>query len=165
MAIYNSALVSIGYILSYDKKHVLLLHHNSDAADISYGKHNGYSDFVRLTETPYETFMRTAKEQAGIVINKAVFRGSVMWPDFYDEGKAFFSHIFVSHDHSGEPSLYNGIGQNRWWSVEELLRGDVPIWDGDRYFLPLVFDDNPEPFHGYMPYENGTPKNWSHFRG
>jgi len=165
MSRYNTAIVAIGYILSKDKKNILLLHHNTDAADISYGKHNGYSDFVRIHETPYEAFVRAVREQTGLVIEKATFRGSIMWPDFHDEGKAFFSQIFVATEYEGEPAQYNVSGQNRWWSVEELLRGDVPIWDGDRYFLPLVFDEDPVPFHGYMPYSQGTPQNWAYFRG
>ncbi len=30
----------------------------------------------------------------------------------------------------------------------------VPMWEGDRHFLPLVFDGDTRPFHGVMPYRS-----------
>jgi 8-oxo-dGTP diphosphatase len=36
----------------------------------------------------------------------------------------------------------------------------LPMWPGDRYFLPLVFGSEPRQFHGVMPYENGQPVDW-----
>jgi 8-oxo-dGTP diphosphatase len=38
------------------------------------------------------------------------------------------------------------------------------MWEGDRYFLPLVFDDDPRMFHGYMPYKDGKPLSWEFVR-
>ncbi len=38
------------------------------------------------------------------------------------------------------------------------------MWEGDRFFLPLVFDDDPRIFHGLMPYENGRPLSWHYER-
>jgi 8-oxo-dGTP diphosphatase len=35
------------------------------------------------------------------------------------------------------------------------------MWEGDRYFLPLVFDNDPRPFHGYLPYDREHPVSWS----
>ena len=40
----------------------------------------------------------------------------------------------------------------------------LPMWEGDRYFLPLVFDHDPRLFHGFMPYANGLPVGWSYSR-
>ncbi|HRA76383.1 MAG TPA: hypothetical protein PLE12_09125, partial [Propionicimonas sp.] len=37
---------------------------------------------------------------------------------------------------------------------------DLPMWEGDRYWLPLVFADGPV-FHGVMPYADGHPVSWS----
>ena len=36
------------------------------------------------------------------------------------------------------------------------------MWDGDRYFLPLVFDGDPRLFHGFMPYAGGRPVGWGY---
>ena len=40
----------------------------------------------------------------------------------------------------------------------------LPLWDGDRHFLPLVFDDDPRVFHGVMPYAGGRALSWSYCR-
>jgi 8-oxo-dGTP diphosphatase len=37
----------------------------------------------------------------------------------------------------------------------------LPLWDGDKHFLPLVFDNDARPFHGVMPYENGRALSWN----
>ena len=38
--------------------------------------------------------------------------------------------------------------------------GELPLWEGDRQFLPLVFDHDPRPFHGVMPYLDGRMVGW-----
>jgi 8-oxo-dGTP diphosphatase len=38
------------------------------------------------------------------------------------------------------------------------------MWEGDRYFLDMVFDDDPRIFYGCMPYHNGQPVHWSYSR-
>ena len=37
------------------------------------------------------------------------------------------------------------------------------MWPGDRHFLALVFDDDPRPFHGVMPYVDGAPADQHRF--
>jgi len=46
--------------------------------------------------------------------------------------------------------------------VDRIL--DLPLWDGDRRFLPLVFDNDPRGFHGVMPYRDGRMVSWSFSR-
>lgn len=36
----------------------------------------------------------------------------------------------------------------------------LPMWEGDKYFLPLVFDDDPRPFWAVMPWVDGRPVDW-----
>ena len=38
---------------------------------------------------------------------------------------------------------------------------DLPLWEGDRHFLPLVFDEDPRAFHGVMPYRDGRMQSWA----
>ncbi|HEX2772793.1 MAG TPA: hypothetical protein VHN18_10235 [Micromonosporaceae bacterium] len=40
--------------------------------------------------------------------------------------------------------------------------GQVPMWDSDRHFLPLVFAAQPRVFHGVMPFANGKGLSWSY---
>ena len=42
--------------------------------------------------------------------------------------------------------------------------GGLPLWEGDRHFLPLVFDADPRPFHGVMPYRDGRMVSWNFSR-
>ena len=49
-----------------------------------------------------------------------------------------------------------------WVAADRIL--DLPLWDGDRHFLPLVFDGDPRPFHGVMPYRDGRMQSWSFSR-
>lgn len=157
---YNASILSLGYILSKDKTKVMMLFHNANANDFSYGKYNGYSDFIRPNESALEAFQRVVAEMAGVKTRHVRFRGGIHWPNFKQHHKSFFAQIFVCDDYEGIPKEFNALGQNRWVSITELLRGDVPIWEGDKHFLPLVFDQNPTPFHGYMPYEKGMPRDW-----
>jgi len=38
------------------------------------------------------------------------------------------------------------------------------MWPGDRFFLPMVFDQDPKAFHGVMPYCHGQPTGWDFSR-
>jgi 8-oxo-dGTP diphosphatase len=40
----------------------------------------------------------------------------------------------------------------------------LPLWGGDVHFLPLVFDTDPRPFHGVMPYREGRMVSWNYTR-
>lgn len=31
----------------------------------------------------------------------------------------------------------------------------LPLWLGDYHFVPMVFDADPRPFHGCLPYDHG----------
>ena len=46
--------------------------------------------------------------------------------------------------------------------LARLLAYELPIWEGDRYFLPLVFDPKVSQFHGVLPYHDGRPTGWSY---
>ena len=59
---------------------------------------------------------------------------------------------------TGTPPASNEDGPLEWVDVSRVL--ELPLWEGDRFFLPLVFDFNARPFHGVMPYLNGKPTAW-----
>jgi len=40
----------------------------------------------------------------------------------------------------------------------------LPLWDGDQHFLELMFDSDPRPFHGVMPYKEGRMVSWDYSR-
>ncbi len=56
----------------------------------------------------------------------------------------------------------NPEGTLEWVPLAQM--DQVPMWEGDRNFLPLVFDGDPRPFHGVMPYRDGRMQSWSYSR-
>jgi 8-oxo-dGTP diphosphatase len=54
----------------------------------------------------------------------------------------------------------NPEGVLEWVNVDRVL--SLPLWEGDRHFLPLVFDPVGRQFHGVMPYRDGRPVSWSY---
>ena len=61
---------------------------------------------------------------------------------------------------SGTPHAGNHEGTLEWIEVDHIL--DLPLWESDRLFLPMVFDRGPKTFHGVMPYEAGRMISWSY---
>lgn len=61
--------------------------------------------------------------------------------------------MFLVDDFDGTPPERNEDGPLRWVPVAEI--GGLPMWEGDRHFLPLVFDDGPQ-FHAVIPYRDGS---------
>ena len=52
----------------------------------------------------------------------------------------------------------NDEGTLAWHDVATMM--ELPMWDGDRYFLPLVFDPSVGQFHGVLPYDGGHSVGW-----
>jgi 8-oxo-dGTP diphosphatase len=62
----------------------------------------------------------------------------------------------------GEPLSHNPEGALEWVEIGQLER--LNLWEGDRHFLPLVFDADPRPFHCVMPYRAGHMLSWAYTR-
>ncbi len=89
-------------------------------------------------------------------------RGIINWPGFGSDGADWLGFIFRIDRYRGEPYKKNNEGTLSWQAIDCLH--ELPMWEGDRCFLSLVFDDNPEVFYGVMPYRDGRPLNWSYTR-
>jgi 8-oxo-dGTP diphosphatase len=89
-------------------------------------------------------------------------RGTISWPGFGKGGADWFGFIFVIDRWSGAAHQGNHEGTLEWHAVDRLL--DLPMWESDCLFLPMVFDDEPSIFYGVMPYENGKMLSWSYER-
>jgi 8-oxo-dGTP diphosphatase len=89
-------------------------------------------------------------------------RGTINWTGFGPQGEDWLGFIFLVEEFSGTPFARNEEGPLEWVELERVP--SLPMWEGDRFFLPLVFDGDPRPFHGYMPYADGRPVGWSYVR-
>ncbi|MBC8140353.1 MAG: 8-oxo-dGTP diphosphatase [Armatimonadetes bacterium] len=157
---YTPILATLAYIVSPDKTQVLLIH-RTRTGDAAYGKYNGLGGKIERGENVGDSLRRELLEEAGITVTETTFRGTVSWPGFGKNGEDWLSFIFVVTAWEGEIIPVADEGTLSWQPVTRLLSGELPLWSGDKHFLPLVFDADPRPFHGVMPYANGEPVSWS----
>ena len=106
---------------------------------------------------------REIREEAGIECESLRLAGTISWPGFGAKGEDWFGFIFRIDQFSGSPSTENVEGTLEWVAVGSLL--DLPLWEGDRHFLPLVLAGGERQFHGVMPYHDGRPMGWNYRLG
>jgi len=160
MSPYTPIIATLGYILSPDREKTLLVHRNRREDDQHHGKYNGLGGKMRPDEDVVGCMRREIREEAGIECTELVLRGTINWNDFGPNGEDWLGFIFRIDRFNGTPFHKNNEGSLAWHALSGLDL--LPMWEGDRFFLPLVFDDDPRVFHGHMPYGNGRPLNW-HF--
>lgn len=156
---YTPILATLGYVLSPDGRQVLMVHRTARADDQQLGKYNGLGGKLDPHEDVMAGMRRELQEEAGIAVTAMRLRGTLSWPGFGKAGEDWFGFIFVIDAFVGTPPAANAEGTLEWVPRERLL--ELPMWEGDRHFLPLVFDDDPRPFHGVMPYDGGRPVSWT----
>ena len=105
---------------------------------------------------------REILEEAGIYCEDVKLRGTINWTGFGKDGENWLGFIFRVDSFSGTVASENEEGSLLWHPIESL--NELPMWEGDRYFLPMVFDNDPRMFHGYMPYKDERPVSWSFVR-
>ena len=161
---YCPICATLGYVLSPDRERVLLIHRNARPEDDALGKYNGLGGKMEPSEDIATCMKRELMEEAGLTVQAVELRGTVSWPGFGKNGEDWLGFLFLITDWSGEIPSSNAEGSLEWHPVRDLLEGKLPTWEGDRYFLPLVFDGDSRPFHGVMPYSGGKPLSWAFSR-
>ncbi len=156
---YTPILATLGYVMSPDGQRTLLIHRNSRDDDLHLGKYNGLGGKLDPGEDVVAGLKRELREEAGIECEDIKLRGTISWPGFGKNGEDWFGFIFRIDRFRGTPLAENPEGTLSWIPVDQIL--DLPLWEGDRYFLPLVFSNDPRQFHGVMPYDNGHPVSWT----
>lgn len=159
---YTPIIGTLGYILSPDKKKTLLIHRNLRKDDAHFSKYNGLGGKMLPNEGIAACMRREIREEAGIECKKIILRGTINWTDFGPNGEDWLGFIFRIDEFEGSPYEKNNEGVLSWQPINRLE--ELPMWEGDRHFLPLVFDSDPRTFHGYMPYNGGRPLEWSYER-
>lgn len=159
---YTPILATLGYVLAPDCKRVLMIHRNARANDQHLGKYNGLGGKLDPQEDVVAGMRREIREEAGIECTELQLRGTINWPGFGKQGEDWLGFIFRITRFDGVPLTSNPEGSLEW--VELARLHELPMWEGDRQFLPLVFDADPRPFHGVMPYCDGRMQAWSYCR-
>jgi 8-oxo-dGTP diphosphatase len=156
---YTPILATLGYVMSPDYSRVLMVHRNKRPEDHQIGKYNGLGGKLMPGEDVVAGMCREIREEAGIEPVDLVLRGTVSWPGFGKDGEDWFGFVFRVDRFEGTPIRQNYEGALEWIEADRLL--ELPLWEGDRYFLPLVFSDDPRQFHGVLPYRHGKPVGWN----
>ena len=159
---YTPIVATLGYVLSPDRSQVLLIHRNARADDQHLGKYNGLGGKIERDEDVVAGMRREIREEAGIECDALTLRGTISWPGFGKNGEDWLGFLFIVTGYSGTPYTSNPEGTLEWVPVEQIMQ--LPLWDGDRHFLQLVFDADPRSFHGVMPYRDGRMVSWNFSR-
>ena len=159
---YTPIIATLGYVLSPDGREVLMVHRNARPEDHQLGKYNGLGGKLEPDEDVVAGMRREILEEAGIDCTALSLRGTISWPGFGRHGEDWLGFVFVVTAFDGTPPASNAEGTLEWVPLARLH--ELPMWEGDREFLPLVFDDDPRPFHGVMPYRDGRMVSWRYSR-
>jgi 8-oxo-dGTP diphosphatase len=156
---YTPIVATLGYVLSPDRREVLLINRNTRPDDQHLGKYNGLGGKMEPGEDIAACMRREIMEEAGIECLSMQLRGTLNWPGFGKHGEDWLGFVFLIDRYRGTPLPGTHEGTLEWVACDRLH--ELPMWDGDRHFLPLVFDADPRPFHGVMPYRDGHMQSWS----
>lgn len=156
---YTPILATLGYLLSGDGCQVLLIRRNRRADDPHFGKCNGLGGKLEAGEDVVTGMCREIREESGLECDEVHLRGTVSWPGFGVHGEDWFGFIFLITRWHGALHAGTAEGELFWHPIDRIL--ELPLWEGDRHFLPLVFDPVQPQFHGVMPYRDGRPVSWT----
>ncbi len=149
---------TLGFILSPDRERVLMVHRTYRKTDENLGKYNGVGGHLERGEDVAACMTREIREETGLEVVSMQLRGTVCWSDFGPDKEDWLGFVFLVDGWRGEPFADNEEGTLSWQRIDRL--GELPMWKGDRLFLPLVFDGDPRPFHGWMRYDGDEPADW-----
>ena len=152
-------LTTLAFVRHPDGERVLMCHRVARSDDEQHGKYNGLGGKVERDEDVVACIRRDLLEEAGIAATSLRLRGTVSWPGFGRDGSDHFGFIFVVDEFTGEVPSENDEGVLTWERIDGL--GELDMWEGDRHFLPLLFDETVPQFHAVLPYRAGRPVGWS----
>ena len=130
---HNSTLC---YVIQGDQ--VLMLHRVKKKNDINHDKWIGIGGKFLPEETPDECLLREAKEETGLTLTRWKCRGVVTFLTQGGEGE--YMYLFTADGFEGQLQACDE-GDLEWVSREFL--NSLPMWEGDRIFLDLLWQDAP----------------------
>lgn len=151
--VYTPVLATLGYVLSADGQSVLMVHRIGRPDDTAFGKYNGLGGKVEPAEDVATAMVREIREEAGIEVTAIELRGTLSWPGFGRDNESWFAFVFLVTAWEGVPLSENPEGRLEWVPLARVAADDLPMWEGDKLWLPMVFDGDPRPFHGVEPYD------------
>ena len=160
---------TLAYLWDQPRDQVLIIRRNARPDDDHYGKINGLGGKVEVDEDIVSSARREILEESSLMATTMSLRGTISFSDFGPNREQWLVFAFLVTGWTGECASANNEGELEWVDRALLLQAcnggsaaqQLPMWPGDKHFLPLVFDDDPRCFHGTMPYDADQPISWS----
>jgi 8-oxo-dGTP diphosphatase len=121
-----------------------MMHRDGRPGDYHSGKWNGLGGKLEPGESPLEAARREFAEESGIKLEERDFRplGTLQFPNFKaHKHEDWQVTVFTADADAGAALTRSDEGSLHWVSAKELL--SLPVWAGDRHFLPYVLDETP----------------------
>ena len=158
---YEPIVATLGFLHDTERDEVLLIHRGKRTGDAHAGKVNGLGGKLEPGESIAAGMRREILEESGLEVLQMQLRGTVNWPGFGPNGENWLGFIFRVTAWKGATLTASSEGELAWHPLTQLLAHELPMWEGDRHFLPMVFDGDSRPFHAVMPYLDGRPVSWT----
>lgn len=146
-------LASLCYVR--DSQKTLMICKDKDPSSIHYGKYNGLGGKVEAGEYPLENVIREVQEESGLIVHDPQILGLLVFPGF-TPGLDWYVHVYIAKQYEG--SLVASSEGSLHWVSDEILF-DLPLWEGDKEFLPYVIRE--ETFSGKFYYQDHVLKSFS----
>src|SRR5690554_2413344 len=127
--------------IEHDHKYLLIHKHKRD---MNYNKYMGVGGKIEIGESPYEAAIRETFEETGLVI-QPIFKGNI-----YFHSKDYKEHMILYKALEFKGKLKNSEEGKLTWVEKDKLR-QLPMWEGDYYFLEKL--DQEEPFQMHLFYD------------
>jgi 8-oxo-dGTP diphosphatase len=171
-SLFRPLVGTLAYLWDRESDTVLMVRREGRPDDDHLGKFNGLGGKLERDEHVAEGVKRELWEEAQVRLTSLRLRGTVTWSGFGSAEDDWLAFIFLVDGWEGEPPARNDEGSLHWIERRRLLaacsddaaavaEADLPMWDGDKHFVPLVFDDDPAAFYGTMPYAGFTALSWT----
>lgn len=115
----------------------LMLHRNKKQHDLNGGKWIGVGGKLEAAEAPEEALLREVKEETGLTLTRYTRRGLVTFclGDFTE-----YMFVYTADAFEGTLTACDE-GDLHWVDKRTVL--SLPLWEGDRQFLPLLAENGP----------------------
>lgn len=154
---------------------VLMIRRNARSDDDHFNKVNGIGGKVEADEDIYSGLLREIEEEAGVKATEVELRATISFTNFGPKREQWLVFAYLVTDWEGELLESNDEGSLEWVRKERLLaacssdpkiadEAELPMWAGDKYFVPLIFDQNVDPIYGILAYDGADPVSWSYNR-
>ena len=136
------------YIKQNDK--YLMLHRTKKSDDPNEGKWIGIGGHMEDGESPEECVVREVREETGLVLKEFRYRALVTFTsDLYETE---YMHLFTADIFEGAITDNCEEGELEWIESDKVM--ELPMWEGDRMFIPLIRDDDTGFFSMKLIYES-----------